>query len=504
MMPALVAHEVSVVFGDQFALNSLGLSVEPGEIRALVGANGSGKSTLVKVLAGLYKPLPGARVSVGKSDLALGTAGAGEHVGLRFVHQDLGLIESLDVLDNLAVGHGYQHLRRGFISWRNEERSAADALLALGYEIDVRRPVGELSISERTAVAIARALSPRRTSARMLILDEPTANLPGSEASRLFALIRRVRENGTAVLFISHHFAEVFAIADSVTVLRDGQHVITERTSALTEDHLIAHVVGRELVRETLLPATSTPERTDRFCVTGLRTQTISGVDLRVGEGEIVGVAGITGSGREDLAGALFGDTDRSGEVSVMNHTVRKLRPDLSIKLGLGLVPADRRFSASFMEASVQENVTTINTSPNVIRGLIRFKRERAEVLGWLEKLNVVPRRPEARFETLSGGNQQKVILARWLRQMPQVLILDDPTQGVDIGAKADIHRLIRQSAAEGTAVLLISTDDAELVALCTRVLVLGQGEIRYELTTNELTTENLTAGTAGALRTNS
>jgi ribose transport system ATP-binding protein len=491
-----------VAFGEHLALDRVDLTVEPAEIRALMGANGSGKSSFVKVLAGLYRPMAQARIRVAGQDLALGVVGPADELGLRFVHQDLGLVETLDTVDNLAMGHGYRHRRAGMIAWRQEARSAASALEALGYEIDVRRPVGELTASERTAIAVARALSPRRTTARMLVLDEPTANLPAAEANRLFDLIRRVRDSGTAILFISHHLAEIFAIADSVTVLRDGRLVTTQPTSSLSEDELVTHVIGRELARELEHHQGPAEDAGEALSVRGLQARVLAGIDLTVKKGEIVGVAGITGSGREELAGALFGDIPRSGEVRVGQRPVRDQRPDISMKMGLVLVPADRRQNAAFMEGSLRENITVIDTSANTVKGFISARKERREVNGWLQKLSVVPRRSEARLETLSGGNQQKVMLARCLRQTPKVLILDDPTQGVDVGSKAEIHRLIRKAAHDGTAVLVISTDDEELVGLCARVVVLREGAIRDELTAAELTIERLTGSTVGVQRT--
>lgn len=499
---ALSATGVTMIFGGQRALDEVDLEIGRGEIRALMGANGSGKSTLVKILAGLYQPEPEAIVHVASHRLSLGTAGAAEDVGLRFVHQDLGLVDELDVVDNLAMGHGYRERRAGMIRWRRETKLASDALERLGYHVDVRRLVGDLSMSERTAVAVARAVSPRRAAASMLILDEPTANLPAAEAERIFSLIRRVRDDGTAVLFVSHHFAEVFAIADSVTVLRDGRVVTTEQISGLTEDQLVTFVVGRELAKQSA--AGASPQRGGEVVLSarGLTAKVLDGLNLEVRAGEIVGVAGITGSGREEVAGALFGSDPRGGEVIVNNTELAQGRPDRSVKGGLGLVPAERRSNAAFMDFSLAENVTVVNSRPNLVRGLISGGRERREVAKWLTQLRVKPTKPDEVLENLSGGNQQKVILARWLRQAPRALILDDPTQGVDIGAKAEIHRLLEAAAAEGMAVLVISTDDDELVALCHRVLVLRNGRIDHELFAPTLTTEELTACTVGAVRT--
>jgi ribose transport system ATP-binding protein len=497
MSAALSIRSLSKTFVGQRALIDVDLDIDAGEIRALVGENGSGKSTLVKILAGIHEPDAGASVEIAGEPLQLGHAGTADAAGLRFVHQDLGLVASLDTVDNLALGHGYTFKRSGRIQWRREARAAREAMSSLGYDIDVRRPVGELSISERTAVAVARALSKRRSAARMLVLDEPTANLPAAEADRLFALVRTVRASGVAVLFVSHHFDEVFAIADSVTVLRDGRHVDTRPVSSMTETELVELVIGRELAEyEGTASGLTAGDRV--LCARGVTGRIVNGLDLDVSAGEVVGVAGITGSGREELAALLFGGLPRSGQVTVGGKKVPVQRPDRAITLGVGLVPAERHANAAFLEASLRENVTMVDVRRNVVRGVLRGGREKSDVADWLTKLQVRPNRTEVPMAALSGGNQQKVVLARWLRQAPKVLILDDPTQGVDVGAKAEIHCLIDDAAAQGMAILILSSDHDELTRLCHRVVVLRAGRVVDELHAASLTTDRLTACTVG------
>jgi ribose transport system ATP-binding protein len=501
--PALSVRGLSKTFVGQRALTDVDLDVAPGEIRALVGENGCGKSTLIKILAGFHEPDPGAVVTVAGEPLALGRPGAGEAAGLRFVHQDLGLVAGLDSVDNLALGQGYRARRAGLIDWAGERRAAREALRRLGYEVDVRTPVGRLTISERTAVAVARALARRDGApgaARMLVLDEPTANLPAAEAARLFALVRTVRDSGVPVLFVSHHFDEVFALADSVTVLRDGRVVGTRPVAGLTEPELVELVIGRPLELHEDLGLRSARDRTV-LTARGLRGAVVDGVDLDVHAGEVLGVAGITGSGREELAAMLFGGVARSGTVSVEGREVPPQRPDRAIAAGMGLVPAERHANAAFLAASLRENVTMVDVRRNVVAGLLRHRRERSDVVSWLERLQVRPARSETAMAALSGGNQQKVVLARWLRQEPRLLVLDDPTQGVDVGAKAEIHGLIDAAAAGGTAVLVLSSDHEELARLCHRVLVLRSGVVTDELHPPALTAERLTASTIGSLQ---
>jgi ribose transport system ATP-binding protein len=495
MTAALTVTSMSKSFAGPRVLDSVSLTVEPGEIRALVGENGSGKSTLIKILAGFHLPDEGS-AEVGGESLLLGHGEASEAAGLRFVHQDLGLVNNLDAVDNIALGVGYPSFR-GRIRWRQERKRTRAALAELGYEFDIRRPAGSLAMSERTALAVARAMTPRQTPTKVLILDEPTANLPAAEAERLFKLARRVADSGVAVMFVSHHFDEVFGLADSVTVLRDGKHIITRPVAGLTEDQLIEQVIGRKL--EHVVHDARAAERRDVVLqVTGLGCDVLTGVDITVHAGEIVGIAGITGSGRDEVATAVFGGINRAGQVTINGTAVPPMRPDRAIALGMGLVPAERHANAAFMTSTLRENITVTRPGIHFRGGLLRKSPERSDVATWLERLDVRPRNSEFTMADLSGGNQQKVVLARWLRMKPKVLVLNDPTQGVDIGAKSDIHKLIDEAAAEGTAVLVVSTDHEELVRLCHRVLILRRGKVADEMEGGRMDHDLITAATIG------
>ena len=495
MTAALTVTSMSKSFAGPRVLDSVSLTVEPGEIRALVGENGSGKSTLIKILAGFHLPDEGS-AEVGGESLLLGHGEASEAAGLRFVHQDLGLVNNLDAVDNIALGVGYPSFR-GRIRWRQERKRTRAALAELGYEFDIRRLAGSLAMSERTALAVARAMTPRQTPAKVLILDEPTANLPAAEAERLFQLARRVADSGVAVMFVSHHFDEVFGLADSVTVLRDGKHIITRPVAGLTEDQLIEQVIGRKL--EHVVHDARAAERRDVVLqVAGLGCDVLTGVDITVHAGEIVGIAGITGSGRDEVATAVFGGINRAGQVTINGTAVPPMRPDRAIALGMGLVPAERHANAAFMTSTLRENITVTRPGIHFRGGLLRKSPERSDVATWLERLDVRPRNSEFTMADLSGGNQQKVVLARWLRMKPKVLVLNDPTQGVDIGAKSDIHKLIDEAAAEGTAVLVVSTDHEELVRLCHRVLILRRGKVADEMTGGRMDHDLITAATIG------
>jgi len=496
--PAVEIRSLSKTFPGQRALIDVDLEIQPGEVRALVGQNGCGKSTLIKILAGYHEPDPGVEVFVDGAPLALGTTNAGDHAGIRFVHQDLGLVPTLDARDNLAMGHGYERNKLRLISWRREQKLARDTLQGLGYDFDVKLPTSHLVISQRTAIALARALSPRSTPTRLLVLDEPTANLPATEIDRLFNVVRSVRDRGVAVLFVSHHLDEVFNLCDTVTVLRDGRHIVTRPVEGLDEDALIALMIGRTL-EQFLVPADAAAAVGEPVLrAHDLKTDVLGGVDLEVRPGEIVGVAGITGSGREELALALFGGLPRTGTVPVAGKDIDNHRPDKAVDAGIALVPAERHANAAFLESTLRENVSIVNPGDFLRRGLLSRKREVSEVTTWLNKLKVKPPHPERALATLSGGNQQKVMLARWLRQKPKVLILDEPTQGVDVGAKADIHVLVEEAATQGAAVVVVSTDHSELTRLAERVVVLRNGRVADVLKRPHIDPDRITAATIG------
>jgi ribose transport system ATP-binding protein len=474
----LVARAMTKRFGATLALDDVDLEVRAGEVHALVGHNGSGKSTLIKILAGFHEPEPGAHVSVRGEPLTFGSAPASLVAGLRFVHQDLGLVHTLSTVDNLALGIGFETGRFGHIRWRAARRSARRAIRELGYDFDVRVPVGELSAAERTGIAIARALRDAED-ARLLVVDEPTAMLPRHEVDILFEAIRRVTRRGVGVVYVSHRLDEVFAIADRVTVLRDGQRVGTFAIHELDEHRLVELMMGAAQVDSQALERAG--ERTRGLLgVRGLTGTVLNGVSFDVAGGEIVGVGGLTGSGREELLPLLFGARKRrSGEVEVAQQPLAAGRPADAIAAGVALVPTDRHGAGSVTSLSVRENLVLTHPRRNAGRfWRLRRSAERAEARRWTTALDIRPPDPDVPFPSLSGGNQQKVVLAKWLRMGPRVLLLDEPTQGVDVGAKAMIHDLARQAAAGGAAVLIASSEDAELCACCDRVLVLRDGGV--------------------------
>ncbi|MFR9805048.1 sugar ABC transporter ATP-binding protein [Pseudonocardia sp. RS010] len=497
-VPALRIRGLSKSFEGTSALRAVDLDLRLGEIHALVGENGSGKSTLVKILAGVHDPDPGGSVEVGGVPLAGGGA-----AGLRFVHQDLGLVGALSITDNLALGPGFHTGPTGWISWPRERATASRALATLGYDhIDVRAPVDSLSMSERTAVAVTRALSHRHGTATVLVLDEPTANLPAPEIDHLFSLVETVAASGIAVLFISHHFGEVFRLAQRVTVLRDGAVVRTDDTGELTEDRLVELMTGRAPASSGVR-AGEDAAGTEVLRAEGIAGPRVAGVDLAVRAGEIVGIAGITGSGRENLVRLLAGDLERTGHLQIGETTVPGHRPDAVIAAGGAYVPARRVANALLIGMPVRTNLTISHLTSLTRGGLLDRGRENREVDETLARFDVRPRRGGAEIGTLSGGNQQKVVLARALRRRPRVLLLDEPTQGVDVGAQHDLHGRIRALAGSGAGVVVACSSSDELAELADRVLVMVEGrvvrELRRPLDPDSLTAACLSATEGGS-----
>jgi ribose transport system ATP-binding protein len=490
-VPLLEVRGVEKRFAGTIALHDFDLEVRAGEVHALVGHNGSGKSTLVKTLAGFHRPSHGT-IRVAGHILDGGSAASAGRAGMRFVHQDLGLVGTLNTVENLALGVGFQTGRGGRIRWAAERDAAQGRLRELGYEIDVTRAVGELAAAERTGVAIARALKDW-AQARVLVLDEPTAMLPRHEVGILFEAIERVRDRGLAVIFVSHRLDEVFALADQVTVLRDGRRVTTRPVGELDEPMLVSLMVGGEVLQVRGGATTGAVEGA------GLAIERLSGsvlreVSLRAHAGEILGIAGLTGSGRDELLPLIFGASERTGgQVRIAERSVPPGHPEAAIAAGAGYVPAERHRFGSVTTLSVRENLTLTDLRRHESRiARLRRRDERAEVDKWITSLDVRPSDPEARFSLLSGGNQQKIVLAKWLRMNPRVLLLDEPTQGVDVHTKAVIHGLARRAAGAGTAVVIASSDDAELCDTCDQVVVIRDGRIAGQLRGDAITTPDL------------
>lgn len=493
---ALEATDISKRFGDNMALRGVDLTVERGEIHALLGENGSGKSTLIKVLAGFYRPDSG-RALIGGQELAFGQANEPHRLGARFVHQDLGLIETASVLDNLALGTGYQ-TRLATVRPRANLLAARAALERVGLDIDPRRQVETLSAADKTGVAIARAMQPNADSpARLLVLDEPTATLPILEVERLMAMVRQVAAGGVGVVYVSHRLDEVFQLCDRVTVLRDGARVASQEVVGLTRHSLIDLIVGDELADAK----SAAHALGDRAGAPGLTLRQISGpslydVSVQFHAGQVTGIAGLTGSGRDTLLGAVFGAVPRRGEVRTADGAqIKPMRPRHAMQHSIAYVPSERKANGGVMGLPAQENLSLTDLRPFRRLATLRRKAEHAEARQWFERLDVRPRHAmHLPLESFSGGNQQKIVFGKWMRRNPRVFLLDEPTQGVDAGARASLHQLLVEAAAGGATVVVSSSESEELAALCQRVLVFRNGRVAADLTGADISVRALNA----------
>ena len=481
---------ISKRFPGVVALDRVDFEVSAGEIVALVGENGAGKSTLMKILAGIHRADSG-EIRIAGTPAALHSPSDAGRLGVGVIHQELEVIDTLDVAGNVFLGR--EPHRGGPLRVLDRRRMDADTeqqLARIDVHVSPRTPLSRLSAAERQLVSIARALS---MNARVLVLDEPTSSLTSSDAARLFAVLRELRAAGTAIAYISHRLKEIELLADRAVVLRDGRNAGTLPRGEITHDRLVELMVGRAVV-------SSTAARTGTAGAAVLRVENLrtgrypdASVSVTVHAGEILGIAGLTGSGRSELAEAICGVGVRlSGDVFIDERPVAIGSSGEAIRHGICLVPEDRRRCGIVVGMNVRENVTLPALSSHARFGLVRRHAETAAVDRIVAELTVKAASIETPVATLSGGNQQKVVLGKWLALRPRVIIFDEPTQGVDVGAKAEIHRLIRRLADEGTAVMMISSDMDEIVAESDRVAVMHDGRVTGILSRADCSPESI------------
>lgn len=493
---ALRMENISKRFPGVQALDAVSLAVKPGEVHGLVGENGAGKSTLIKVLAGVYQHDAG-DISVAGDVLDPLTPQVVHDHGVRFIHQELHLVPHFTVAESVFMGH---ELTRNAGLRKRTMRSKAEQFLrdVLGAELDGRALIRDLGPAEHKLIQIARALVDE--GGRLVVFDEPTAPLASAEVGRVFTAIRRLQSQGIAILYVSHYLGEIAELCDRVTVLRNGSDVgVVDRFDQHTRGELIQMMVGREI--EQLFPDRQASAKDPVLTATGLSDGAhFEDASFEVCRGEIVGVAGLLGSGREELIDALVGLRPlRAGSVEIDQHTARVGSPADALRHGAVLVPRDRRHDGLILDMSVADNVN-LATLPAVSRyGWIKRAAadERADQM--VEQLDVRPANSNAIVRLLSGGNQQKVVLGRWLAADANVFILDEPTVGVDIGAKAEIYRLVADLAARGMGVLISSNDQSELLGMCDRVIVLLRGRVVASGPTTDMTQDDLIALTTGS-----
>ncbi len=478
MSTLLKLTEISKAFAGVEALKRVSFDLRKGEVHALVGENGAGKSTLIKVITGAHIPDTGTIEIQGQAvaDLDPETS---RDLGIAAIYQQPALFGELTVAENIAIGlEGRSAWRR--VSWAGRRARARDLLERIGAAIDPLSEVNKLSMPEQQLVEIARALGAR---ARIVIMDEPTASLADKEVDRLFRVIGELKADGVGIIYISHRLEELPNVADRVTALRDGVLVGTRAMADVTRGELIRMMVGREL--SAVFPKTFV-EPGDVVLETrslGCRASGVHAASLQVRAGEIVGLAGLVGAGRTELARVLFGLTPAdSGELLVRGRPVTIDSPAHAVSLGIGYVPEDRRRHGVILEMSVASNVTLATLEAISRFGFLDFRRERATAARFVQQLGIKTAGLQTAAGNLSGGNQQKVALARWLASSPAVLILDEPTQGVDVGAKAEIHRLMSELAGRGLAILMISSELPEIMGMSDRIAVMHGGAIVGEL----------------------
>jgi ribose transport system ATP-binding protein len=493
--PMLEVTNLSKSFSGHAALSGLDLTVEAGEVRCLVGGNGSGKSTFIKILSGYHQPDPGGEVRIGGELLNAGHPRASHRLGARFVHQDLGLIEDASISDNLFLGSSFP-TRFGALRDREARRRCSIALQRLELDVDPRTLVRDLPAAERTGVAIARAVADEEWPIKLIVLDEPTATLPATEVGVLLRMVKGVAQSGVGVLYVTHRLEEVFEIGSRVTVLRNGRKVLTRSVTGLSREALLTDIVGTEVLEVHRDAAQAPPRRPPALRVRELSGNTLGGVSFEVAPGEILGISGVTGSGREELNASIFGSSSRhGGAVDVGDSAVPAGSPAASIRAGAAYLPPDRRALGGMMSLSGTENLTITTLKDFWSVPSLRHKEEKAEAERWWDRLSIQP--PGAWGEPitlLSGGNQQKVLLGKWLRLEPRVLLLDEPTQGVDVAATAEIYRQLLTAAEQGAAIVVSTTDTDELVALCSRVLILADGRFVAELTGPDVNVASITS----------
>jgi rhamnose transport system ATP-binding protein len=484
---ALELRDVAKSFGAVVALRSSSLTLRAGSIHALVGENGAGKSTLVKIIAGLYQRDAGEMRLAGESVDFVSTAQS-KAAGIAVIYQEPTLFPDLSVTENIFMGRQPTG-RFGRIDRRAMDTEARALFSRLGVRIDPDRPAEGLSIADQQIIEIAKAIS---LDASVLVMDEPTAALSGVEVDRLFAVARSLRDEGRAILFISHRFDEVFALCDIITVMRDGQYISTDPTSAVGVDEIVRRMVGRDVTE--LFPKQVTEIGAPVLEVSGLTSPGVfHDISFELRAGEILGLAGLVGAGRSEVVRAVFGvDRYTSGSVTVKGRRVPPNSPTAAMRLGIALVPEDRRKQGLVLESSVARNTTMAIRRSLATAGLLTTGAENAAAQVWASRLEVKTNALDTEVGTLSGGNQQKVVLAKWLATDPAVLIVDEPTRGIDVGTKSEVHRLLSELAGRGMAILMISSELPEVLGMADRVLVMREGRLTAELSRAEATAETV------------
>ena len=498
--PIVALRHISKTFGTVRALHDVDLTIRRGEVHGLLGENGSGKSTLIKILSGFHAPDGGSELEINGRPVSVPLyPGQFRSLGMSFVHQDLGLVPSLSVVENLLVGD-LTSQRSWRLSWARERRRAQETFKSFGLKLDPRAKVSDLRPTDRALLAIVRAVEEIRANTAddgseygLLVLDEPTVFLPASDRDELFAIVREIAATRASILFVSHDLDEILKITDRVTVLRDGKVRGTVDTAQATDEVLVEMIIGRRL--QALAMEHEQTEAGKAISITGLTSRYARDVSLTVHEGEVVGLTGLLGSGFEEIPYYVFGARSAAAgrlEVDGKTYDLRGMSPSRALEAGIALVPADRQRDGSVGSLSLGDNVMVPVLHRYQSRVGLNRSRMRSDARKLLERFDVRPPDPRLKYQSLSGGNQQKAMLAKWLQTKPSLLLLHEPTQGVDVGARQQIFQLMRKAAADGTAVVCVSADYDQLAAVCDRVVIFGRGRVGGELTGDQVAKERI------------
>jgi ABC-type sugar transport system ATPase subunit len=490
MENVLALQHITKTFPGVRALDDVQFEMRSGEVHALLGENGAGKSTLIKIVSGVYKPDSG-EIKLDGKPVSFDRPREAQITGIATIYQELSLYPELTVAENIFMGHAPRN-RLGMIDWGMMRRKAEEILASLNiYDMSVTRKVGTMTVGNRQRVEIAKALS---LNARILIMDEPTASLTEADVERLFGIVRLLRERGVGIIYISHRLQEVFELADRVTVLRDGRYVGTKPVRETSENELITMMVGRTI--SDMFPKLPTEVGNPVLEVRNLSCRPlVRHVNLSVRAGEIVGLAGLVGSGRSELAQVIFGFAPaEAGDVLLDGKTIQIKNPGQALKMGIAYVPEDRGTQGLIRQMKIRENISLailrwLVKGPFVDRGSEKSLAERT-----IDQLKIRAYSTEQVVNKLSGGNQQKVVVGKWLAAKPRVLIMDEPTRGIDVGAKAEIHRLMSELAQQGLGILMISSELPEILGMSDRVVVMREGNVVAEFSRVEATQEKIAA----------
>lgn len=494
--PVLSARGIYMAFGGVDVLRNVDFDIRPGEVHGLVGENGAGKSTLAKIIAGVHQPRAG-QIALNGGTVEIPNPHAAAALGIALIHQEPLTFPDLDVAENVFIGRQPMAGVVRHIDWRDMYKRAGEILNTLGVtKIDPKTKVRGLSIADQQMVEMAGALS---QNAKILLMDEPTAALTPNEVADLFAIMRRLRDQGTAIVFISHRLEEIFDISDRITVLRDGEVVGQRQARESSVNEIIRLMVGR--------PLSALFEKGEGYEigapvleVEGLsRTMKFQDVSFAVRSGEILGMAGLVGAGRTDVARALFGvlDTDK-GTVKVDGKEVKVKGPREAMARGMIYLPEDRQHNGLLMPMTIVQNMTLAVLGRIAPRGWLTDRAENEAAQEYVDKLNIILRQLDQPIRELSGGNQQKVVLAKWLLAQPKVMLLDEPTRGIDVGAKAEVHRLMGELASRGMAILMISSELPEILAMSDRIVVMREGRVAGTFDKSQATAERIMAAATG------